>query len=148
MELDTRDSEFISDSRQKFISGFPLDAFLPTLHAENVLTDYEYNQLVPTPLTLVVRNRNFLDYLGSKEPSILRHTLSILSRSEHEEYQYFVEMLKELHDHEKDEEEGMGKHFGGTPQLGDEDSSSPKEVRILTAFASYFTCTCTFSGCL
>ena len=96
-----------ADLRRKLESSFPLDALLPALHAENVLTDHELEQLVPTPLTLLVRNRIFLDYLAVKDPVAIGCTLSILSRSELQECQYIMDMFKELFDYKADEGEGM-----------------------------------------
>ena len=86
-----------TDLRQRLESSFPLDALLPALHDENVLTDYEFKQLLPTPQTAVVeRNRNFLEYLANKDPSATEKTLSILYRHECESYGYFGEMLRQL----------------------------------------------------
>ena len=83
-----------SDLRQRLESSFPLDAFLRELHAKNVLTDYEFEQLCPTPQSDVVdRNRKFLDYLANKDPSAVSDTLSVLSSHK---YEAFGEMLRQL----------------------------------------------------
>lgn len=115
-------------SKQKLESGLPLDALLPALHVENVLTDYEYKQLLPTPLTLVARNHTFLEYLGSKELSAVRRTLSILSRPEHQEYRHLVEILKELFGYEEDEEQRMHGNVNHFTRLENGHSSGDKEV--------------------
>ena len=117
-----------ADLRQKLESNFPLDALLPELRVENVLTDYEHKQLVPTPLTLLMRNRNFLDYLAVKDPSAISSTLSILGHPRHQEYQYLGELLKELYDYVKDEGEGMHGKASHVLQQDMESTNGDKEV--------------------
>ena len=120
--------------KQKLESGLPLDALLPALHAENVLTDYEYKQLIPTPLTLVGRNQRFLRYLASKEPSVLRCTFMIFGRPEYQEYQELREMLREFFEYEEEEEEeeeGMHLAENSLTQLENDHSSCNKEVCTL-----------------
>ena len=96
-----------ADLRQQFAACFPLDALLPTLHVGNVLTDFEFAQLLPTPRsTLVDRNHRFLEYLD-KNPSAASRTLSILTRPEHLDYRSFEKMLRELFD-VVEEENGTG----------------------------------------
>ena len=117
-----------ADLRQKLESSFPLDALLLELRAENVLTDYEHEQLVPTPLTLSVRNRNFLDYLAGKDPSAISSTLSILGHPRHQEYQYLGELLKELYNYVEDEGEGMHGKASDVPQQDMESTNGDEEV--------------------
>ena len=94
--------------RQQVAASFPLDALLPTLHVGNVLTDFEFAQLLPTPRsTLVDRNHRFLEYLD-KNPSAASLTLSILTRPEHLFYRHFGEMLRELFGVETEDGEGLG----------------------------------------
>ena len=93
--------------RQQVAASFPLDALLPALHVGNVLTDFEFAQLLPTPRsTLVDRNHRFLDYLD-KNPSAASLTFSILARPEHLFYRHFEEILRELFDVEE-QENGTG----------------------------------------
>ena len=91
-------------------TSFPLDALLPALriHVGNVLIDFEFAQLLPTPRSTVVdRNHRFLEYLD-KNPSAASLTLSILTRPEHLFYQHFGEMLHELFGVETEDGEGLG----------------------------------------
>ena len=121
-----------ADLRQRLESSFPLDALLPTLHLENVLTDYEFNQLLPTPQSaLVHRNRRFLDYLGNKDPSTISDTLSVLFRPEYETYGYFGEMLRQLFGVEGKEREGMRENTSHKPQPKWERGRGAKEVSRL-----------------
>ena len=121
-----------ADLRQRLESSFPLDAFLRTLHEENVLTDYEFKQLLPTPQTaLVGRNRNFLNCLANKNPSFVRDTLSILYRHECESYGYFGDMLRQFFGVEGKEGEGMRGKTSRKPQQGGECGSGAKEVSAL-----------------
>ena len=93
--------------RQQVAASFLLDALLPTLHVGNVLTDFEFAQLLPTPRSTVVdRNHRFLDYLD-KNPSAASLTFSILARPEHLFYRHFEEILRELFDVEE-QENGTG----------------------------------------
>ena len=125
------DSE-TTDLRQRLETSFPLDALLPALHEENVLTDYELEQLLPTPQTAVVdRNRNFLEYLANKDPSATEKTLSVLYRHECESYGYFGEMLRQLFGVDGKEGEGMRGKTSRKPQQGGERSSGAKEVSTL-----------------
>ena len=120
-----------ADLRQRLESSFPLDALLRTLHEENVLTDYELEQLLPTPQTaLVDRNRNFLNCLANKDPTAVSDTLSILLRPEYEPYGYFGEMLRQLFGVEE-EGEGMRGKTSRKPQQGGERGSGAKEVSTL-----------------
>ena len=94
--------------RQQVAASFPLDALLPALHVGNVLTDFEFAQLLPTPRSTVVnRNHRFLNYLD-KNPSAASLTLSILTRPEHLFYRHFGEMLRELFGGETEDREGLG----------------------------------------
>ena len=135
-EVATEDSECKPDMKQTLISGFPLDALLPTLHAENVLTDYEYTQLLPTPLTLEERNHRFLEYLSSKDPCALRCSLSVLSCPEHQEHQHYLEMLMGLYGSMEDEEGSMNR-------VSKEDSSCAKKVSATADAENYrLLCVC------
>ena len=121
-----------SDLRQRLEASFPLDALLPELHAKNILTDYEFTQLLPTPQSaLVDRNRKFLDYLAHKNPSAVSDTLSVLFRHEYETYGYFGQMLRELFGVEGKEGEGMRGRTSRGPQQGEEGGSGAKEVSTL-----------------
>ena len=121
-----------SDLRRRLESSFPLDALLPDLHARNVLTDYEFTQLLPTPQSAVVdRNRKFLDYLANKGPSAVSDTLSVLFRHQYEAYQYFGEMLREVFGAEGEEGEGIRGKTSRKPQQGGERGSGTKEVSML-----------------
>ena len=121
-----------ADLRQKLESNFLLDAFLPVLYLENVLTDYEFKQLFPIPQpALVDRNRKFLDYLANKDPTTVSDTLSILFRPEYEPYGYFGEMLQQLFDVDRKREEGMRRKTSRKPQQGGERGSGAKEVSAL-----------------
>ena len=121
-----------SDLRRRLESSFPLDALLPELHARNVLNDYEFTQLLPTPQSAVVdRNRKFLDYLTSKGPLGVSDTLSVLFRYQYEAYGYFGEMLREVFGAEEKEAEGMRGKASSKPQQGGECGSSAKEVSPL-----------------
>ena len=125
-----------SNLRQKLESSFPLDAFLPELHTNNVLTDYEFTQLLPTPQSAVVdRNRKFLDYLANKGPSAISDTLSVLFRHQYEAYGYFGEMLREVFGAEGKEGEGMRGKTSRKPQQGGERGSGAKEVSTLRSYA-------------
>ena len=96
-----------ADLRQQFAASFPLDELLPILLVENVLTNFEFAQLLPTPRsTLVDRNHRFLEYLD-KNPSAVSLTLFILARPEHLFYRHFEEILRELFDAEE-QENGTG----------------------------------------
>ena len=118
--------------RQWLESRFPLDAFLPVLYLENVLTDYEFKQLLPIPQpALVDRNRKFLDYLANKDPTTVSDTLSILFRPEYEPYGYFGEMLQQLFDVDRKGEEGMRGKTSRKPQQGGERGSGAKKVSTL-----------------
>ena len=87
------DHDVESDLRRRLESNFPLDALLPELHTKNILTDYEFTQLLPTPQSAVMyRNRKFLDYLDSKGPLAVSDTLSVLFRYQYGAYGYFGEM--------------------------------------------------------
>ena len=120
-------------------ASFPLDAVLPELHAKNVLSDYEFSQLLPTPQSaLVDRNRKFFDYLAHKDPSAANDTLSILSRDE--TYGYFGEILCQLFGAEGKEGEGMRGRKSRGPQQGGERGSGAKEVSTLRPS---HTATCT-----
>ena len=78
-----------ADLKQQFAASFPLDELLPTLLVENVLTDFEFTQLLPTPRSTVAeRNHRFLEYLD-KNPSAVSLTLSILARPEHLDHRSF-----------------------------------------------------------
>ena len=121
-----------SNLRQRLEASFPLDALLPELHAKNVVTDYEFTQLLPTPQSaLMDRNRKFLDYLAHKNPSAVSDTLSVLFRHEYETYGYFGEMLRQLFDAEGKEGEGMRGRTSRGPQQGEEGGSGAKEVSTL-----------------
>ena len=121
-----------SDLRQRLESNFPLDDLLPELHVKNVLTDYEFTQLLPTPQSaLVDRNRKFLDYLAHKDPSAVSDTLSVLSRHEYETCGYFGEMLRRLFSAEGKESEGMRGRTSREPQQGGGRGSGAKEVGTL-----------------
>ena len=94
--------------RQQVAACFPLDALLPALHVGNVLTYFEFAQLLPTPRsTLVDMNQRFLEYLD-KNPSAASLTLSILTRPEHLFYRHFSEMLRELFGGETEDGGGLG----------------------------------------
>ena len=96
-----------ADLKQQFAASFPLDELLPTLLVENVLTNFEFTQLLPTPRSTVAeRNHRFLEYLN-KNPSAVSLTLSILARTEHLDHRSFEEMLRELFDVEE-QENGTG----------------------------------------
>ena len=121
-----------SDLRRRLESSFPLDALMPELHAKNVLTDYEFTVLLPTPQsTLVDRNRKFLDYLANKGPSAVSDTLSVLFRHQYKAYGYFGEMLCEVFGAEGEEGEGMRGMTSRKPQQGGERGSGAKEVSTL-----------------
>ena len=120
-----------TDLRQRLETSFPLDALLPALHEESVLTDYELEQLLPTPQTAVDRNRKFFQYLANKDPSSVRGTLSVLYRHECESYGYFGEMLRQLFGVEAKEGEGTRGKTSRKPQQGGERGSGAKEVSIL-----------------
>ena len=127
-----------SDLRRRLESSFPLDALLPELHAKNVLTDYEFMQLLPTPQSaLVDRNRKFLDYLANKGPSSVSDTLSVLFRHQYEAYGYFGEMLREVFGAEGKEGEGMRGKRTRKPQQGGERGSGAKQVSTLGPSHSY-----------
>ena len=127
-----------SNLRQKLESSFPLDALLPELHVKNVLTDYEFTQLLPTPQsTLVDRNRKFLDYLANKGPLGVIDTLSVLFRHHYEAYGYFGEMLCDVFGAEGKEGEGMRGKTSRKPQQGGERGSGAKEVSTLRSSHSY-----------
>ena len=129
-----------TDLRQRLESSFPLDALLRTLHDENVLTDYEFKQLLPTPQTAVVeRNRKFLQYLANKDPSAVRATLSVLYRHECESYGYFGEMLRQLFGVDGKEGEGTRGKTSRNPQQGGERGSGAKMVSTL--WSSHLTTT-------
>ena len=129
-----------TDLRQRLESSFPLDALLPALHEKNVLTNYELEQLLPTPQTAVVdRNRNFLDYLANKDPSAVRGTLSVLYRHECESYGYFGEMLRQLFGVEGKEGEGTRGKTSRKPQQGGQRGSGAKKVSTL--WSSHLTST-------
>ena len=112
-------------------ASFPLDAVLPELHAKNVLSDYEFSQLLPTPQSaLVDRNRKFFYYLAHKDPSTFNDTLSsILSRDEIDGY--YRENLRQLFGAEGKEGEGMRGRTSRGPQQGGESGSGGKEVSTL-----------------
>ena len=121
-----------TDLRQWLESNFLLDAFLPVLYLENVLTDYEFKQLLPIPQpALVDRNRKFLDYLANKDPTTVSDTLSILFRPEYEPCRHFGEMLRQLFDVEAKERERMPGKTSRKPQQGGERGSGAKEVSTL-----------------
>ena len=120
-----------SNLKQKLESSFPLDALLPELHAKDVLTDYEFTQLLPAPQSaLVDRNHKFLDYLANKDSSAVSGTLSVLFRHQYEAYGYFGEMLRQVFGAEE-EGEGMRGKTSCKPQQGGEHSSDAKEVNTL-----------------
>ena len=96
-----------ADLRQEFAASFPLDALLPILHMGNVFTDLQFALLCHSRLTVVDRNRRLLEYLD-KNPSAVNRTLSILARSEHMDYRYFGEKLRELFGVEEEEVDGTG----------------------------------------
>ena len=123
-----RETKRRADLEEEFTSSLQLDALLPTLHAEDVLTDYEYKQLLPTPLTLVERNHRFLEYLGSTDPSALRRTLFILGRSKHQGHRYLGEILKKLFGLEGEEDGWMRGNANNVLQQGLQRSSRDKEV--------------------
>ena len=126
------------DLRRRLESSFPLDALLPELHTKNVLTDYEFTQLLPTPQSAVVdRNRKFLDYLANKGPSAVSDTLSVLSLPEYEAYGHFGEMLREVFGAEGEEGEGMRGKTSRKPQQGGKRVSGAKEVSTLRSSHSY-----------
>ena len=121
-----------SNQRRRLEYSFPLDALLPELHAKNVLTDYEFTQLLPTPQsTLVDRNRKFLDYLANKGPSSVSETLSVLFRHQYEAYGYFGDMLRQVFSAKGNEGKGMRGKTSRKPQQGGERSSDVKEVSTL-----------------
>ena len=129
-----------SDLRQRLESNFLLDAFLPALYLENVLTDYEFKQLLPIPQpALVDRNRKFLDYLANKNPTTVSDTLSILFRPEYEPYGHFGEMLQQLFDVDRKGEEGMRGKTSRKSQQGGERGNGAKKVSTL--WSSYLTST-------
>ena len=96
-----------ADLRQAFAASFPLDALLPTLHVENVLTALQFAHLRHSRLTVVDKNHRFLEYLD-KNLSAVHLTLSILARLEHVDYRYFGKKLRELFGVEEEEVEGTG----------------------------------------
>ena len=121
-----------SNLKQKLEYSFPLDALLPELHAKDVLTDYEFTQLLPAPQSaLVDRNHKFLDYLANKDSSAVSGTLSVLFRHQYEAYGYFGEMLRQVFGAEEKEGEGMRGKTSCKPQKGGEHSSDAKEVNTL-----------------
>ena len=127
-----------TDLRRRLESTFPLDALLPELHTKNVLTDYEFTQLLPTPhSTLVDRNRKFLDYLSNKGHSAVNDTLSVLFRHQYEAYRYFGEMLRQVFGAEGKEGEGMRGKTSRKPQQGGERVSGAQEVSTLRSSHSY-----------
>ena len=80
-----------ADLKQQFaaMASFSLDELLPAPHVGNVLTDFEFAQLLPTPRSTVAeRNHRFLEYLD-KNPSAASLTLSILARPEHLDHRSF-----------------------------------------------------------
>ena len=142
MAASVRTSESVctenSNLRQKLESSFPLDALLPELHARNVLTDYEFTQLLPTPQSaLVDRNRKFLHYLANKGPSAVSDTLSVLFHHQYEAYGHFGEMLREVFGAEGEEGEGIRGKTSRKPQQGGERGSGTKEVSTLRSSHSY-----------
>ena len=90
-------------------------------------------------LTLVDRNRKFLDYLANKNPSAVSDTLSILFRPEFESYEYLGEMLRQLFGVEGKEGEGTRGKTSRKPQQGGERGSGAKEVSTL--WSSHLTST-------
>lgn len=120
-----------ADLSQKSESILPIDSLLPVLYAENVLTEYEYNQLLPTPLTLLTRNCRLMKYLAGKEPSALSRTLSILSRPEHQDYQFLREILQDIFGCKRNEEEGIHRTMNDFPQHGREHNSVEQEVNTV-----------------
>ena len=140
-----------SDLRRRLESSFPLDAFLPELHTKNVLTDYEFTQLLPTPQSAVVdRNRKFLDYLANKDPSTVSDTLSVLFRHQYEAYRHFGEMLRQVFGAEGKEFEGMRGKTSRKPQQRGERGSGAKEVSALRSSHSsafdWYKVECTVCG--
>ena len=124
------DHSEIAALKQRVESSFPLDDLLPVF--QDVLTVNELAQLHPTPqLTLVDRNRKFLEYLASKDPSAVSSTLSVLFRHEYETYGYFGEMLRQLFGVEGKKGEGMRGNTSHKPQQGGERGSGAKEVSSL-----------------
>ena len=131
------DHDVESDLRRRLESNFPLDALLPELHTKNILTDYEFTQLLPTPQSAVVyRNRKFLDYLDSKGPLAVSDTLSVLFRYQYGAYGYFGEMLRQVFGG-KEEGGGMRGKTSRKPQQGGERGSGAKEVSTLRSSEGY-----------
>ena len=94
--------------KQQVAASFPLDVLLPALHVGNVLSNFEFAQLLPTPRsTLADRNHRLLEYLD-KNPSAASLTLSILTHPEHLFYRHFGEMLHELFGVETQDGESLG----------------------------------------
>ena len=127
-----------TDLRRRLESTFPLDALLPELHTNCVLTDFEFTQLLPTPQSAVVdRNRKFLDYLSNKGHSSVNDTLSVLFHHQYEAYGYFGEMLRQVFGAEGKEDEGMRGNTSRKPQQRGERGSGAKEVSTLRSSHSY-----------
>ena len=120
------------DLRERFESSFPIDALLPVLLVENVLTVKELVQLHPTSQSdLADRNRKFLEYLANKGPSAISNTLSVLVRPEYQTYRSFGENLRQLFGVEAKEREGMRGKTSRKPQQGGERGSGAKKVSTL-----------------
>ena len=118
------------DLRQQFAVSFPLDELLPTLLVENVLTNFEFAQLLPIPRSTVAdRNHRFLEYLD-KNPSAASLTLSILERPQYMDYVSFWEMLRELFGVEN-EEDGTGLGTVPIAKREKERVSGAREVSVL-----------------
>ena len=114
-----------ADLRQQFAAIFPLDEPLPTLLVENVLTNFEFAQFLPTPRSTVAdRNHGFL---VDKKPSAVSLTLSILARPEHLDHPSFEEMLREVFDVEE-QENGTGGIPSATLQQEGARVSGAREV--------------------
>ena len=129
-----------ADLREWFESSFPLDALLPVLLVENVLTVKELVQLHPTSQSdLADRNRKFLEYLANKDPSAISNTLSVLFRPEYQTYRSFGENLRQLFGVEGKEGEGTRGKTSRKPQQGGERGSGAKEVSTL--WSSHLTST-------
>ena len=69
----------------------PIDVIISTLHAQDVLLDYEYAEVTSQPFP-IKKNRSFVDALLKKAPSVFYKFCSILE-SQHG-YEHIAHYLK------------------------------------------------------
>ena len=75
--------------------NFPIETLVTQLRAEDILTQFEYEEIRSTP-NHIEKNRKFLDYLFRKNEAALEGTLSILDQPKYSSYHYLGDMLKDL----------------------------------------------------